>query len=90
LEDINQGLKLQLALHKGGRKHSKKELWDMYEWNKSDVLLSGMVTVFSKEYLFPWYKFLDDNWIENGGNFSKHVKWHLQLPDSVNFDRKWD
>jgi hypothetical protein len=26
LEDINQGLKLQLALHKGGRKHSKKEL----------------------------------------------------------------
>jgi hypothetical protein len=62
----------------------------LHEWNERDVLLLGTVTVFSKENLFPWCKFLDDNWIENGGDFSKHVKQNLRLPDSVDFDRMWD
>jgi hypothetical protein len=61
----------------------------LHEWNESNVILSGTVTVFCKEYLFPRYKFLDDNWIENGGEFFNHVKQKLRLPDSVNFDRKW-
>ena len=82
-------LKARLNLQKGA-KHSKKLLSAAYEWLQEEVLFADTVMAFCKEYLFPWYKFLDDNWIENGGNFSKHVKWHLQLPDSVNFDRKWD
>jgi len=90
LEEDNKALRSKIALHKGGRKHSKKELRDLHEWNESNVILSGTVTVFCKEYLFPRYKFLDDNWIENGGEFFNHVKQKLRLPDSVNFGRKWD
>ncbi len=57
-------LKARLILQKGA-KHSKKELRSTYEWSQEELLFADTVMAFCKEFLFPWYKFLDDKWTKN-------------------------
>ena len=52
MEDMVKGLKYKLAIA-GGRKHSKKELRQSYEWNEDNVSFSDIVISFCKEFCFP-------------------------------------
>lgn len=91
-QELSQ-LKSKVALLNGCQKQNKKDLRKLFEWNENDVMLSGTVSTFTKEYLFPRFKFLDKHWMENKKrekSFSELVKKHLGLPITIDFDKKWD
>lgn len=91
LEDLVSTLKSKLIMTQG-KKHSKKELREMYQWDEQDVLFSDMVIAFSKEFLFPRYKFLGKNWMENSfkrNSFSAMVRRNLVVPSGITFDDAW-
>ncbi len=93
LEEEVIELKSKLLMQQG-RKHSKKELRELYKWNEQDVLFSNTVMNFTKEYLFPRYKFLGKGWTTNNKtmkkSFSNMVRRHLEVPRGMKFDSAWD
>ena len=93
LEEEVIELKSKLSMQQG-RKHSKKELRELYEWNEQDVLFSDTVMNFTKEYLFPRFKFLAKGWTTNNKTmkkcFSDMVRRHLKVPRGMTFDSAWD
>jgi hypothetical protein len=92
LEDMVKGLKYKLAIA-GGRKHSKKELQQSYEWNENDVSFSDVVISFCKEFLFPRYKFLGKRWTElnqqRDDSFLSMVMRNLVIPRGMEYDDAW-
>ena len=57
-------------------------------------MFADTVMAFCKEFLFPWYKFLNDKWMENNsrgnaGSFSVLVSHHLPVPRGITFDDAW-
>lgn len=91
LEDLVQELKSKLILLQG-KKHSKKELRELYEWNEEEVLFSDTVITFCKEFLFPRYKFLGKNWMNistKPTSFSAMVRRNLKLARGMTFDDAW-
>lgn len=93
LENEVRNLKSKLILLQG-KKHSKKELREMYEWNEQDVLFSDTVMTFCKEFLFPRYKFLGKNWTEKNDtsptSFSELIRRNLPTPRGMNFGDAWN
>jgi hypothetical protein len=92
LEDMVKGLKYKLAIA-GGRKHSKKELQQSYEWNEDDLSFSDAVISFCKEFLFPHYKFLGKRWTElnqqRDDSFLFMVMRNLVIPRGMEYDDAW-
>jgi len=93
LEDEVQDLRAQLAMSQG-KKHSKKELRELYGWNDQDILFSNTVMTFCKEFLFPRIKFLGKGWSENNPSnkksFSEVVRRHLPMQRGMTFDGTWN
>jgi hypothetical protein len=89
VKELNARLNLQK-----GAKNSKKQLCAAYEWSQEEILFADTVMAFCKEFLFPWYKFLDDkltenNSRENARSFSALVSRHLPVPRGIRFDDAW-
>ena len=91
LENEVRNLQSKIVLLQG-KKHSKKELKDLYEWNDQDVHLSDTVMTYCKGFLFPRYKFLGKNWKEiddKPKSFSELVRRSLSLPRGMEFGDVW-
>jgi len=91
LENEVRNLQSKIVLLQG-KKHSKKELKDLYEWNDQDVHLSDTVMTYCKGFLFPRYKFLGNNWTEiddKPKSFSQLVRRSLSLPRGMEFGDVW-
>ena len=77
-----------------GKKSSKDELRRTHRWTEMDLMFSDQVITFAKEYLFPWFKFLNKGWIQfeprKDKSFSYFVKGHLPIRLDKNFANEWD
>lgn len=77
-----------------GGKSSKDELRKTYRWTEDDLMFSDQVIRFSKEYLFPRFKFLKKGWMKYGGrkenSFSTFVKKRLPIRRDKDFASEWD
>ena len=84
-------LKAKLVTSKG-KKHNVRELRELYDWDERDLSLSETVLSFTKEYLFPRFKFLGKDWTEydrNSGSFCNMVGRKLVLPRGVQWRDVW-
>lgn len=92
LENEVRNMQSKLVLLQS-KKHSKKELREMYGWNEQDVMFSDTVMTFCKEFLFPRYKFLGRNWTEkidtSPTSFSELVRRNLPLPRGLQWGDAW-
>jgi hypothetical protein len=55
-------LKLLRKLNAAGSQMTKLDLQSSYNWLAAEATLASRITEFYKDYLFPKYKFLDENW----------------------------
>ena len=91
LKSMVRELKAKLVTSKG-KKHNVRELRELYDWDERDLSLSETVLSFTKEYLFPRFKFLGKDWTEydrNSGSFCNMVGRKLVLPRGVQWRDVW-
>ncbi len=63
LEAVNKRLKEELKNYKKKVHHSSKEdIRDSNGWTGDEAILADKVTKFSRDYMFPCYKFLKEGW----------------------------
>ncbi len=55
-------LKMDLRLRKSHARQTKR--WINYDWDGKEGNFTDLVSSFIKEYLFPCFKFLKDEWME--------------------------
>ncbi len=75
------------------RAHNKKDLRKKFNWNGVDTTYSDGVIKFCKEWLFPRYKFFEDNWMvysEHRKSLSSLVLKHCAVPDGADREDAWD
>ena len=68
------------------RAHNKKDLRKKFNWNGVDTTYSDGVIKFCKEWLFPRYKFFEDNWMvysDHRKSLSSLVLKHCAVPDGA-------
>jgi hypothetical protein len=63
LKEENRKLQVELRkLNATGSWMTKLDLQSLYNWSAAKATLASRITEFCKDYLFPKYKFLDENW----------------------------
>ena len=63
LEAVNKRLKEELKNYKKKvRRSSKGDIRDSNRWMGNEAILADKVTEFSRDYMFPCYKFLKEGW----------------------------
>lgn len=75
------------------RAHNKKDLRKKFNWNGVDTTYSDGVIKFCKEWLFPRYKFLHDDWMiysEDRKSLSSLVLKHCAVPDGADREDAWN
>ncbi len=61
LEVVNKRLKEELKNYKKKVRHSSKgDIRDFNGWTGDEAILTNKVTEFSRDYMFPCYKFLKE------------------------------
>jgi hypothetical protein len=61
LEAVNKRLKEELKNYKKNVRHSsKRDIRDSNGWTGDEAILTNKVTKFSRDYMFPCYKFLKE------------------------------
>jgi hypothetical protein len=78
MKNINKKLKAQVSEFRNSRRRStKRNIRRDNEWTAEEGRLADKIVPFCKLYLFPWYKFLKDNWMdydkENENSFCNFV-----------------
>jgi hypothetical protein len=62
-EAVNKRLKEELKNYKKKvRRSSKGDIRDSNGWTGNEAILANKVTKFSRDYMFPHYKFLKEGW----------------------------
>ncbi len=65
LEAVNKRLKEDLKNYKKKVRHSSKgDIRDSNGWTGNKAILADKVTKFSRDYMFPCYKFLKEGWLD--------------------------
>ncbi len=63
LKEENRKLQVELKkLNAAGSWTTKLDLQSSYNWSAANATLTSRITELCKDYLFPKYKFLDENW----------------------------
>ncbi len=63
LEAVNKRLKAELKNYKKKvRRSSKRDIRNSNGWMGNEAILANKVTEFSRDYMFPHYKFLKEGW----------------------------
>ncbi len=78
LKEENRKLQVELRkLNAAGSWTTKLDLQSLYNWSATKATLASRITEFCKDYLFPKYKFLDENWqvcdLDNNNSLSSFV-----------------
>ncbi len=61
---IIKRLKMDLRLSKSHARQTKHQIRIDYDWDGKEANFADSVSSYVKEYLFPGYKFLKDEWME--------------------------
>jgi hypothetical protein len=63
LKEENRKIQVELRkLNVAGSQTTKLDLQSSYSWSAAKATLVNRITEFCKDYLFPKYKFSDENW----------------------------
>ena len=95
LVDENKRLKLELrkALSSNSR-GTKGDIRKDYGWNGEEVNLSDRVSLFCRDYLFPRFKFLSDDWqkydAENENSVSYFVGKRMKMNSMNRYEDLWE
>jgi len=95
LVDENKRLKSELrkALSSNSR-GTKGDIRKDYGWNGEEVNLSDRVSLFCRDYLFPRYKFLSDDWqkydAENENSLSYFVGKRMKMNSMNRYEDLWE
>jgi hypothetical protein len=69
-------------LNAAGSWMTKLDLQSSYNWSAAKTTLASRITEFCKNYLFPKYKFLDENWqvcdLDNKNSLSSFVSTKMK------------
>jgi hypothetical protein len=95
LVDENKRLKLELrkALSSNSR-GTKGDIRKDYDWNSEEVNLSDRVSLFCRDYLFPRFKFLSDDWQkyddQNENSLSYFVGKKMKMNHMNRYEDLWE
>ena len=95
LVDENKRLKSELrkALSSNSR-GTKGDIRKDYGWNGEEVNLSDRVSLFCRDYLFPRFKFLSDDWqkydAENENSLSYFVGKRMKMNSMNRYEDLWE
>ena len=95
LVDENKKLKSELrkALSSNSR-GTKGDIRKDYGWNGEEVNLSDRVSLFCRDYLFPRFKFLSDDWhkydAENENSLSYFVGKRMKMNSMNRYEDLWE
>jgi len=95
LVDENKRLKSELrkALSSNSR-GTKGDIRKDYGWNGEEVNLSDRVSLFCRDYLFPRFKFLSDDWqkydAENENSLSYFVGKRMRMNSMNRYEDLWE
>jgi hypothetical protein len=79
---VNKRLKEELKNYKKKVSHSSKEdIGDSNGWMGNEAILANKVTKFSRDYMFPLYKFLKEGWQDYNPTNKKSLSYFV--------GRKW-
>ncbi len=62
-ERLIKRLKMEVRLSKSTARQTKHQIGNDYDWDGEEANFADSVSSFTKEYLFPHFKFLKDGWI---------------------------
>ncbi len=78
LEAVNKRLKEQLKNYKMKVRHSSKgDIRDYNGWMADEAVLANKVTEFSRDYMFPCYKFLKEGWQDYNPTNKKSLSYFV-------------
>ena len=93
--DGNKRLKSELrkALSSNSR-GTKGDIRKVNDWNGEEVNLSDRVSLFCRDYLFPRFKFLSDDWqkydAENENSLSYFVGKRMKMNSMNRYEDLWE
>ncbi len=96
-ELVDENKRLKLELRKALSSNSRGTKGDMRkdnDWNGEEVNLSDRVSLFCRDYLFPRFKFLSDDWqkydAENENNLSYFVGKRMKMNSMNTYKDLWE
>ncbi len=79
LEAVNKRLKEELKNYKKKvRRSSKGDIRDSNRWMGNEAILADKVTEFSRDYMFPLYKFLKEGWQDYNPTNKKSLSYFVK------------
>ncbi len=81
---------------------TKLDLQSSYDWSAAEATMANRITEFCKDYLFPKYKFLDENWqvcgLDNKNSLSSFVSTNVKdqnphmriVTTGAKFEDQWE
>jgi hypothetical protein len=78
IEAMNKRLKKELKNYKKKvRRSSKGDIRDSNGWTGNEAILANKVTKFSRDYMFPCYKFLMEGWQDYNPTNKKSLSYFV-------------
>ncbi len=89
-------------LNAAGSRTTKLDLQSSYNWSAAKATLASRITEFCKDYFFPKYKFLDENWqvcdLDNKNSLSSCVSTEVKdqnphmriVKTGAKFEDQWE
>jgi len=95
LVDENKRLKSELRkVLSSNSRGTKGDIRKDYGWNGEEVNLSDRVSLFCRDYLFPRFKFLSDDWqkydAENENSLSYFVGKRMKMNSMNRYEDLWE
>ena len=95
LVDENKRLKSELRkLLLSNSQGTKGDIRKDYDWNSEEVNLSDRVSLFCRDYLFPRFKFLSDDWQkyddQNENSLSYFVSAKMKMNHMNRYEDLWE
>jgi hypothetical protein len=92
-ERLIKRLKMELRLSKSTARQTKHQIRIDYDWDGKEANFADSVLSFVKEYLFPRFKLLKDEWMDydkGQDSFSTFVQGKVQIPEGAEYKDQWD
>ena len=94
LVEENKRLKSELRKLSSNRNVTKGDIRKDNDWNGEEVNLSDRVSLFCRDYLFPRFKFLSDDWqkydAENENSLSYFVGKRMKMNGMNRYEDLWE
>ncbi len=90
---IIKRLKMDLRLSKSHARQTKRQIKIDYDWDGKEANFADSVLTFVKEYLFPYYKFLKDGWMEYDDrqeSLSTFIQQKVRIPEGTEYKSQWE